>query len=64
MKHLINLERRQRIEGMFQQRGIAILLMARLLPPLRTGVFVTAGAIHFSFLRFLLSGSHDVDIYK
>jgi membrane protein DedA with SNARE-associated domain len=55
VKHIINLERRQRIESMFQQRGIAILLMARLLPPLRTGVFVTAGAIHFSFLRFLLA---------
>ncbi len=53
MRMLINQERRQRIEGKFSQHGIGLLLMARLLPPLRTGVFVTAGAIRYSFVRFV-----------
>jgi membrane protein DedA with SNARE-associated domain len=53
VKRLIHPERRQRIEDKFSQHGIKLLLMARLLPPLRTGVFVTAGAIRYPFLRFI-----------
>ncbi|HEX5272423.1 MAG TPA: DedA family protein [Gemmataceae bacterium] len=53
VKRLINTERRQQIEGKFKEHGIKLLLMARLLPPLRTGVFVTAGAIRYPFLRFV-----------
>jgi membrane protein DedA with SNARE-associated domain len=48
-------ERRRRIEERFHGHGTTILLTARLLPPLRTGVFVIAGAIHYPFLRFLLA---------
>jgi membrane protein DedA with SNARE-associated domain len=55
VQRIINLERRQRIEERFKGHGMKILLTARLLPPLRTGVFVTAGAIHYPFLRFLLA---------
>ncbi|MFL5339712.1 MAG: DedA family protein, partial [Gemmataceae bacterium] len=55
VKRLVNAERRQRIEARFADHGIKLLLMARLLPPLRTGVFVTAGAIRYSFLRFVLA---------
>src|ERR1700730_12983394 len=39
VQRLINNERRQRIEKRFEDHGIKILLTARLLPPLRTGVF-------------------------
>jgi membrane protein DedA with SNARE-associated domain len=53
VKRLINAERRQRAEEKFAEHGIKLLLMARLLPPLRTGVFVTAGAIRYSFGRFV-----------
>jgi membrane protein DedA with SNARE-associated domain len=53
VKRLIHPERRQRIEDKFGEHGIKLLLMARLLPPLRTGVFVTAGAIRYPFLRFV-----------
>src|SRR5438552_1673328 len=35
--------------------GLKILLTARLLPPLRTGVFIIAGAIHYPFTRFLIA---------
>jgi membrane protein DedA with SNARE-associated domain len=53
VKRIVNEKRRERIERKFDQHGIKLLLMARFLPPLRTGVFVTAGAIHYSFVRFL-----------
>ncbi len=53
VKRLINAERRQRIETKFSEHGIKLLLMARLLPPLRTGVFITAGAIRYPFVRFV-----------
>jgi len=54
VKRLINPERRQRAEDKFAEHGIKLLLMARLLPPLRTGVFVTAGAIRYPLGRFVL----------
>jgi membrane protein DedA with SNARE-associated domain len=54
-QRLIAPERRQRIETLFQEHGIKLLLTARLLPPLRTGVFLIAGAIRYPFARFLLA---------
>lgn len=48
-------ERRKRVEGRFERHGIKILLLARLLPPLRTGVFLIAGASRYSFAKFLLA---------
>src|SRR5262245_30882266 len=53
VQRVINLERRKRFEERMGRHGIRLLLLARLLPPLRTGVFVTAGAIHFPFSKFL-----------
>jgi membrane protein DedA with SNARE-associated domain len=55
VRRVIPPERRRRIERKFAAHGVKILLMARLLPPLRTGVFIMAGAIRFSFVRFLLA---------
>jgi membrane protein DedA with SNARE-associated domain len=55
VKHLIKADRRQRIEKRFDNHGIKILLTARLLPPLRTGVFLIAGAIRYPFSRFVLA---------
>src|SRR5207253_9343966 len=48
-------ERRQRLERRFEKHGVKILIAARFLPPLRTGVFLIAGTIRFSFARFLLA---------
>jgi membrane protein DedA with SNARE-associated domain len=50
-------ERRARVEARFHAHGTKILLLARLLPPLRTGVFLIAGAIRYSFLQFMLADS-------
>ena len=47
--------RRLKIEEGFHQNGVKILLSARLLPGLRTGVFLTAGAMRYPFIRFLLA---------
>ena len=52
---VVSPEKRRRIEDRFHQHGMKFLLMARLLPPLRTGVFIIAGTIHFSLLRFLIA---------
>jgi membrane protein DedA with SNARE-associated domain len=57
VQRLVKAERRQRFERRFQEHGIKILLTARFLPPLRTGVFIVAGALRYSFLRFLLADS-------
>jgi membrane protein DedA with SNARE-associated domain len=57
MQRLMLTERRVRIEQRFHTHGIKILLTARLLPPLRTGVFLIAGAVRYSYPRFLLADS-------
>jgi membrane protein DedA with SNARE-associated domain len=55
VRWILKPERRQRIEQRFHVHGIKILIAARFLPPLRTGVFMIAGTIHFSLVRFLLA---------
>jgi membrane protein DedA with SNARE-associated domain len=55
VKRIVKPERRQRFEERFHEHGIKILLTARLLPPLRTGVFILAGSLHFPFWRFLIA---------
>lgn len=52
---LVSAEKRERIEDHFHRHGMKFLLMARLLPPLRSGVFLVAGSIHYSFVRFLIA---------
>ena len=52
---IVDPKKRERIEGRFHQHGMKFLLVARLLPPLRTGVFIIAGTIHFSLGKFLLA---------
>jgi len=53
VKKLIKEERRQRLEVHFAEHGMKILLTARLLPPLRTGVFMVAGAVRYPYPKFL-----------
>jgi len=55
VQRLMKPERRKRIEGRFNEHGMKILLTARLLPPLRTGVFMIAGAIRYPFWKFLIA---------
>jgi membrane protein DedA with SNARE-associated domain len=55
MRHVLSPERRQRLEERFHRHGIKFLLLARALPPLRTGVFVMAGSSRYPLSRFLLA---------
>ncbi len=55
VRRFLPVERQQRIEENFHRHGVKILITARLLPGLRTGVFLIAGAIHFPFIRFLIA---------
>jgi membrane protein DedA with SNARE-associated domain len=54
VNHFLTPERR-RIEDRFHEHGMKFLLMARLLPPLRTGVFIIAGTMRYSLVRFLIA---------
>lgn len=55
VQKVLKAERRQRLEKKFHQNGLMLLIMARFLPPLRTGVFLIAGASRYSFAKFLLA---------
>src|SRR3954447_23737112 len=55
VQKLMSTERRQRIEKRFHQHRLKLLILARFLPPLRTGVFMIAGASKYSFPKFLLA---------
>jgi len=52
---VMSTQRRQRIEGHFAQHGMKMLILARFLPPLRTGVFLIAGAAKYSFFKFVIA---------
>jgi membrane protein DedA with SNARE-associated domain len=56
-KRVVPPERRRELETGFHKHGVKILLTGRLLPGVRTGVFLTAGAMRYPFLRFLLADS-------
>jgi membrane protein DedA with SNARE-associated domain len=55
MQRLLPPAREQSIERSFFRHGGWIILTARLLPPLRTSVFMTAGLIKYPFSRYLLA---------
>jgi membrane protein DedA with SNARE-associated domain len=55
VQRVLKTERRKRIENRFHQHGMKLLLAARLLPPLRTGVFLIAGASKYAFTKFLIA---------
>ena len=51
-------EKRAEIEKNFHDRGIMVLLGARLLPGIRTPIFIMAGVLRVPFGRFLLADAH------
>jgi membrane protein DedA with SNARE-associated domain len=55
VKKIVKDDRRQRLERQFHKHGLKLLLLARFLPPLRTGVFIIAGASRFSLVQFLIA---------
>jgi membrane protein DedA with SNARE-associated domain len=54
-RKLISPERRVQIEKNFHDRGVMILLTARLTPGIRTPVFIMAGVLRVPVARFLLA---------
>ncbi len=55
MQRLLPRERLFEIERNFQERGVLILLFARMLPGIRAPIFLTAGIMKLSLQRFLLA---------
>lgn len=55
VQKVLSAERRGRLEGHFTQHGMKLLILARFLPPLRTGVFLIAGATRYSFVKFIIA---------
>jgi membrane protein DedA with SNARE-associated domain len=54
-RHILPPEKRAQIEKNFHDRGIAVLLGARLLPGIRSPVFIMAGVLRVPLGRFLLA---------
>jgi membrane protein DedA with SNARE-associated domain len=50
-------QRYREIQENFHKYGVKILLFARLLPGIRSPIFVTAGIMHLPFTKFLLADS-------
>jgi membrane protein DedA with SNARE-associated domain len=48
-------QKRQRIEDNFHKYGVLTLLFARFLPAIRSPIFVTAGVMRLSFMRFVIA---------
>lgn len=55
VQKIMSEERRLRVEGHFAKRGMLLLVLSRFLPPLRTGVFLIAGATRYPFYKFVLA---------
>ena len=54
-RRLLSQERFHKIEKNFHDYGIRILLIARLLPGIRTPVFLSAGIVKLPFRKFLIA---------
>ncbi len=54
-KHVLPPARLQKIEDNFVKHGIKILLFARLTPGIRAPIFVTAGIVRLSLIRFVIA---------
>jgi membrane protein DedA with SNARE-associated domain len=55
MRRVLPQERLERIQRNFQKHGVLILLFARVLPGIRSPIFLTAGIMKLSWRRFLLA---------
>ncbi len=54
-RNVVPPDKRAEIEKNFHDRGVAVLLFARLLPGIRTPIFIMAGVMRVPFGRFLLA---------
>jgi membrane protein DedA with SNARE-associated domain len=53
--HILPSDKRNRIERNFHEYGIAILLVARLLPGIRSPIFIMSGVMKVPFRKFLIA---------
>jgi membrane protein DedA with SNARE-associated domain len=54
-KHILPIDKRARIERNFHEYGIIILLVARLLPGIRSPIFIMSGVMKVPFRKFLIA---------
>jgi membrane protein DedA with SNARE-associated domain len=54
-RRILSPEKRHEIEGKFARRGIMVLLGARMLPGIRSPIFIMAGVLRVPLKRFLLA---------
>jgi membrane protein DedA with SNARE-associated domain len=55
MARILPRDRLEHIQNNFQKHGVLILLFARILPGIRSPIFLTAGIMKLSWKRFLLA---------
>ena len=55
VQRILNEQRRRRLEANLHSHGMKLLILARFLPPVRTGVFLITGASRYPFLKFVLA---------
>ncbi len=55
MKRVAPPEKRERIRSNFDRYGIAIFVVGRLVPGIRTTLFLTAGSMRLSLVRFIIA---------
>jgi membrane protein DedA with SNARE-associated domain len=55
VKRLLPPQKRERIENNFHKYGVLTLLFARFLPAIRSPIFITAGIMRLSFLKFVIA---------
>jgi membrane protein DedA with SNARE-associated domain len=55
VKRIVPSEKRQQIESNFHRYGVWVLLFARVLPGIRSPIFITAGIMRLSLGRFLFA---------
>jgi membrane-associated protein len=61
-RYFLSPERQGKITNGFSKHGIKFLLSGRLLPGVRTGIFITAGAIHYPIWRFILADAISIPV--
>lgn len=55
VKRILPPERRDHVIEGFHRHGVKILLTGRMLPGVRSGILITAGAIHYNPIKFMVA---------
>ena len=55
VQRILSDERRRRLESRFHTHGMKLLILARFMPPIRTGIFLISGASRYPFVKFVIA---------